>query len=247
MRAFGLAVLGVLAYLVFLVASLPASLVAQRVARETVQAVQLEGARGTAWKGEARLRVEGTSLGLLQWRWQPASLAAGRLGFALHVNEPHLEAAGELARGIAAWELRGTARGSAEALGAAIPQVAPWRPQGSVDLDVPALSWTPSSLAGEARLEWREAGVGIAEVRPLGHYRAELRGDGAAARVTLATLQGPLQLAASGSLTPQGRLSLRGEARAEGPQAAALQPLLDLIGPRNPDGSRTFGVGSGAP
>ena len=242
MRILRFAVLGVLAYLVFLAATVPAAFVAAQVERETRGALHFEEARGTLWSGQAR------ASGLpIQWRLRPASLAAGRVGFDIHVNEAGLKAAGEVGRSLRAWHVQGLkAEGSAAAAAALLPVLAPWRPEGSVVLDAPSLAWTDSAIEGAASLEWRAAAIGISDVRPLGTYRAQLRGEGGEARIALATLDGALRLAGRGTLTPRGQLAFRGEARAEGPQAGALQPLLDLIGPRRPDGSRTFGVGSGS-
>jgi len=43
-----------------------------------------------------------------------------------------------------------------------------------------------------------------------------------------------------GTLEALARFAFSGEARGEGPDAAALTPLLDLLGPRRPDGSRAL-------
>jgi general secretion pathway protein N len=58
--------------------------------------------------------------------------------------------------------------------------------------------------------------------------------------VTLATLDGALRLAGTGTFTPPGALVFAGDARADGPSAAALEPLLNLLGPRRADGARTL-------
>ena len=247
MRGPALLALLALAYGIFLLWEMPASFVASRLERESRGALRLAEARGTLWRGQARARLMTPAgempIEQLQWSLNAASLAAGRLGFTLHANDPGLKATGELARGPDAWQAHDvTLQGPASALVPFIPLLANWRPEGEVTLRAKRLAWTRSSIDGDGQVDWRSAGVILSEVKPLGHYRVEVRGEGAQARVTLTTLEGPLRLSGNGTVTPAGRVSFKGEARAEGPQAASLQPLLDLIGPRRPDGSREITI-----
>jgi hypothetical protein len=59
--------------------------------------------------------------------------------------------------------------------------------------------------------------------------------------VTLATIDGVLRLAAEGTWSA-GHLALNGDARATGPDAAALEPVLDLLGPRRADGAHALRI-----
>ena len=54
------------------------------------------------------------------------------------------------------------------------------------------------------------------------------------------TLEGPLRITGQGTLASPARLAFSGEARAEGDAAKALEPLLDLLGARRPDGARAL-------
>ena len=248
MRRWAFAVLGLAAYGVFLVVMTPASFVAARVEKETRGVLRLHEPRGSAWSGEARASLQApgggsASLERVSWRLRAASLAAGRLGFSIHVNEPQVKAAGELARTFGDWQVHGL---HAEAIGAYVgalfPLASAWRPEGTIVADVATLRWTPRSMHGDARLEWRAAALGLSEVKPLGSYRADIHAEGAQARIALATLDGPLKVSGNGTLGAGGRLRFAGEARAEGPQAGALQPLLDLLGPKRADGSREIAI-----
>lgn len=247
MRGPALLALGALAYGIFLLWEMPATFVAARLERESRGTLRLGEPRGTLWRGQASARLVTPAgempLQQLQWRLNPASLAAGRLGFTLHVEDPGVKAAGELARGPDAWQAHDvTLQAPASALTPFMPVLAAWRPEGELILRSRRLAWTPSSIEGDGQVDWRSAAVGLSDVKPLGHYRVEVRGEGAQARVKLTTLEGPLRLSGDGTLTPGGRLSFKGEARAEGPQAAGLQPLLDLLGPRRADGSREITI-----
>ena len=243
MRSAALAALGIAAYAVVLAATVPARFVAARIAGPG--AVEISDAQGTLWNGRARAIVAGGGatavLETVRWRFLPARIAAGRLAFALDASGPGLEGHGELERGLGAYGARDVhARADAAALAAFVPLAAGWRPEGAVTLAAPALAWDGREAHGEARLEWRDAALAIAAVRPLGSYRLEARAEGGPARIALTTLDGPLRLAGTGTFAPPGALAFAGEARAEGPSASALEPLLNLFGPRRADGARTL-------
>ena len=89
-----------------------------------------------------------------------------------------------------------------------------WRVAGRADIDIVGVSSRLSTLPA------------------LGSYRLSLVGDGSGnSQVTLATLEGPMQLSGSGTLGAGG-LHLRGEASAAAADEAALSNLLNIIGRR---------------
>jgi general secretion pathway protein N len=243
MRPAGLAVLGIATYAVFLVATVPARFVAERIS--VPGELELSDAQGTLWNGRARALVAAggpaATLDSVRWRFLPARLASARLAFALDASGPGLDGHAEVERGVGAYGARDVqARADAAALAAFIPLAAGWRPEGAITLTAPAIAWNGREAHGAARLEWRDAALALSAVRPLGSYRLEARAEGGPARVTLATLDGALRLAGTGTFTPPGALVFAGDARADGPSAAALEPLLNLLGPRRADGARTL-------
>jgi general secretion pathway protein N len=245
MRAAALAALGVAAYAAFLVGTVPARVVAPRIEAATGGRVALHDAEGTAWDGSARavIATPGGRLALdrLEWRFKPARLLAARVAFDVSASAPTLIATLEAARSPTRWEFAGVdAAAGAEALIAAVPWISAWRPEGRVALTSPALATDGTDLHGEARIEWRGAAVGLSEVNPLGTYRVDVAGRGPLADLVLATVDGPLRLSGKGTLTLPTRLEFSGEARAQGANAAALEPLMNLLGPRRPDGARAL-------
>ena len=252
MGRFGLFVLGIAAYALFLMALLPASFVAARIERATEGAVQLNDATGTLWRGAARV-VVATPAGpfaveRLQWIFQPLQLARGRAVYQLSGAAKDFRMGGEMGRSFGGWEIPLlNVTGSAAGTSSFLPLLAPWRPEGELALDVSDLRLEGGALLGKARAEWRNASLAISEVRPLGTYRVDLAGEGGPARVTLSTLKGPLQVSAQGTLAPPTRIVLKGEARAEAAFAEKLQPVLDLFGPRRPDGARSIELVANAP
>lgn len=245
MRLTTLAVIGAAAYATFLVVLMPASYVAREVEERSHGALQVHEASGTLWNGSGRATIATPAgplaLDRFTWRFLPSRLASGRVGFEVEGASLGFKGRAELARSPAAWEARDvTLTGEAAGAGSFMPLIAHWRPQGTLAVDAPRLTWDERELRGDARLEWRAAALALSEVRPLGSYRVELRGDGGPAKVTLQTLEGALRLSGQGTLAPPSRLAFSGDARGEAAHAARLAPLLDLMGPPRADGSRAL-------
>lgn len=241
MRARTLAILGIAAYAVFLAATLPASLVARWISMPGV--LELVNARGTLWSGSARAVAGGAELDNLRWRFEPAQLAAGRLGFSVDGYGAGLEGHGRIGRGPSTLEVRDLhVRGDAAALALFAPLAASWQPDGRVTLDATAIAWDGREARGTVRLEWHDAAVALSSVRPLGSYRAEARAEGGPVKLAVTTLDGPLRISGTGTFAPPGTLAFAGDARALPAAAATLEPLLNLMGSRRPDGAHTLEI-----
>ena len=242
MRARAIAITAAAAYLVFLVALVPASFVAERVAAATEGRVALANAGGTLWHGSARIRLTlaggWLDLDSLEWRFDPARLVAGRLAFDVKAMAQGLDAQVQVARAFSGWELRDAAlRATVASLATLAPVAARWRPEGRLNATTPLWQWNDRGARGEAAIEWREASLSLSDVKPIGSYRIVATGDGAIARLAVTTIDGPLTVSGKGSAGP-AQITFSGEAHAEGSTAKALEPLLDLMGPRRPDGAR---------
>jgi general secretion pathway protein N len=245
MRPVTMAVLGIAAYAVFLVATVPARYVAAKVQSGSQGRVQLSDATGTLWRGKAKAVVSASggalALDRLDWRFLPGRLAAGRIAFDVKAGLPGFETSGEIGKSFTAWEVRDfDAHGNVAWVAVILPWIAAWRPDGTALVTSPSFSWNGRDARGSMRIEWRAAGLSLVDLRPLGTYRAEVLAEGGPAKVKLTTVDGPLRLMGQGTLTPPSRLEFSGEARAEGADARSLESLLDLIGPRRADGSRAL-------
>ena len=245
MRVPALAALGVAAYAAFLVGTMPASFVLARAQAAQPGKFEVRESGGTAWHGSAKVTLATpggpVAVDRLQWHWRPSRLLAGRIAFDITAAAPGLDARYEGARTFTQWEARDlVARGDAAAMSTLLPWLAPWRPEGAVTITSPRLATDGVEVRGEARVEWRGAALALSEVRPLGTYRADIQAEGHAGRVKIATVEGPLRITGQGTLAPPTRFTFTGEARAEGPQAAALEPLLGRMGPARADGSRAL-------
>ncbi len=239
--------LGIAAYAAFLVATIPASVVAPEAAALSRGRVTLANPAGTAWSGTARasLAFPGATIVLdeVRWTFLPSRLLAGRVAFAIEARAGSLRARAEASRSPLAWQLHDlAATGEASALAAAMPFASAWQPGGILAIEATRLEWDGQRAAGSASLEWRDAALALSAVRPLGSWRAEATGDGPAIRVAVSTLKGPLRVSGKGAVAIPGRLSFTGEARAEPARERDLEPVLDLVGPRRADGARAIEV-----
>jgi len=243
MRPGSLAILGIAAYSVFLVATMPARWAAERAGARAN--VALHAVNGTIWNGDAQAVVGaggGTfTLEHVRWRLVPVRLLQGSLAYEIHANGSGIKAAGEVGRKLSGWHVRDFIASADAALAtAALPWMGPWRPEGNVTLEAASIDLDGASARGNAVVEWRDAASAMSEVKPLGTYRAEIAAEGPGANLRVTTVQGALRVAGQGRLEFPSRLTFTGEARGEGDKAKALEPLLNLIGPARPDGARAI-------
>jgi len=239
--------LGLVAYGVFLVATLPAAFVAGPVGKVSNGQVRLANAAGTVWNGAAKLELAlprlAATVDEVRWNFLPTRLAAGRLAFAVEARAAGLTANLEIARGPLAWRVRGLrAGGEAAALASLHPPLAIWQPGGTLAVEAEELAWDGRAASGKATVEWRDAALALSAVRPLGTWRGEAQAAGREVKVALATVRGPLRLSGSGTQPIDGRLTFSGEARAEPGRERELEPLLALLGARRADGARALAV-----
>jgi hypothetical protein len=245
MRTRTLVALGVVAYGAFLVATVPASVVTDAIARGSSGRVAFEGVEGSAWNGRAALRGQSeVLLDEVAWRFQPARLLAGEAAFAVNARRAGFDATAVVARTPGELRLREVkAQGSAASVVPLFPLASAWQPEGSVSIESDEFALGGNDSRGTARIEWREAALSLAPARPLGSWKANLTGNGPAIDIALATDKGPLRLAGKGALKsvmkgtlPDFGFTFEGTASADPGREKELEALLALIGPRRPDG-----------
>ena len=232
------------AYAAFLVALIPASVVAERVTAATGGQVAVADAGGTLWNGAARVRFTAAGGWLdvdsVEWHFRPMMLLFGRLAVDATANADGIDAKASIGRSFTAWELDNAAiTASVASVATLAPVAARWRPEGRLVVRIPRWEWNDRGNRGEMSFEWQQAAVSLSDVKPLGDFRVLAAGQGAATRITASTLKGPLQVSGEGSAGP-AEIRFSGEARADPSVGKALDPLLDLMGPRKPDGSRAL-------
>ncbi len=168
---------GVVAYLFFLVAGVPAALVLQHT--QWPDEVGWDQARGTVWVGGVQGPWwRGVRLESLEWRFRPWRLALGEAAVQARLAAPGLELTGDVAFGL--WSRRLSLSDMyGEGTGASVTRVfgLPVGLEGGFRLDVEGLTVpvedTPS---GTGRLDWRDAALTAGPSVGLGRVTAVLDG-----------------------------------------------------------------------
>jgi general secretion pathway protein N len=243
-RGVGLAILGVGAYVVFLVVNLPASWLGFALERSSRGALSLGEPAGTVWKGSGllALRSGGAFRGIadIEWRTNPLALFAGRLSVALSGAAPEAALRASVSLGARSVRFQNVdVSASAVLLEPLVPAAAFAKPEGRLRVLADSLEIGAAGVAGAATFEWLEAGV--LQVRGLGDYRLQITGRGERAELKLATLRGDLRLTGGGEWrAAQPRVvQLRGLAEAAA-ERKDLEPLLQTMGIPGPGPSRPF-------
>lgn len=239
-RLLGYSVLGLTAFLVFMLTQAPAALVtdhlSQRMAGFGVQAVQ-----GTALSGAVQgVRWRAFQAEHLVWRWRPLALFTGRLEFDLNIRDPEATLAGkvalELDRDLQFRALSG--RLPLAKLGTLMRQ--PALPmQGVVDFDLQELrlnaAGQPRSAHGLIRLLSLRTDLG--PPLDLGDFELRLRdAHPNSLQGTLKDAGGPLILEGILTVDPDGRYRFNGQAAVRDAGNQALRKTLQLLGPPNNNG-----------
>lgn len=241
--------LGVSAFTAFLVAGIPATVVTPLLVAHLPSAFRVTSTEGTIWRGALKLATSTRSgeHARLGWRFRPDRLLRGQLAAELVLTESSCRVGGIAGRGFSGMtvsDLAGICR--AERIAEWLPALAIWQPRGVVSTSGGSLALQSHRANGAVvldRIEGDQAltfdGIGVAQtmLESLGTYRMELAGDGAGLRIRLVTATGPLQLSGEGRYSPPAAVAFTGKAVAAKADAAALDPLLKLFGPRQPDGS----------
>lgn len=239
------------------VAMLPATWIAERVATQTQGRVLLADASGSLWRGSATLALSAgagsqtaTVLpGRLQWTLAFWPLLAGTAR-AVVTHTEAMAAPVTITATPGGWTVQsGAMRLPAsllEGIGAPFNTL---RPDGLMRADWSTLQGSFSGLKGGGNNAGNGSGDGngmrghvtlrieqvssaVSRLRPLGSYRAEIDWSGAGGgKLQLSTIAGPLYLEGSGTLGRQARFE--GTAHAEPDAETQLTSLLSLLGRRD--------------
>ncbi len=241
-RFVGYGLLGVLAFLWFLLLLAPATLVTDRIvarlpsfSAQTVDGLAVEGvARGVRWRG---VQIE-----RLDWNWRVLALLTGWLEFRLNVDDPGspLSVSGNVAINPERW-LRGRdltgqlpiARLVALAGLAGLPL------QGMVKFDLRELTLDaagrPQRVDGV--IDLLNARVTLNQPLNLGDFTIHLTpATPEGVQGTIKDSAGPLALEGTLNLLPDGRYRFTGQAAVRDASDQALRQVLNLLGPPSGDG-----------
>ena len=225
--------LGLAVFLLGLVAGAPASLIDAGLQHASDGRLRLAEARGTLWSGTGQIEIRDRTnrSGVAKpvtWVVRPAYLLIGQLRGEVGLDQatrrfPVTVSLTQVEVADAELDL------PASALGLGLPKLAPLGLTGSLLLRVARLSFGRGAVEGSATLQWRGAGSTYTQISPLGDYELRVEGEGTAARGSLRTLQGPLQLEGQGSSKSGANPVFQCTARVAPEYRQQLAPLLRMI------------------
>lgn len=236
--------LGIVAYVVFAVITLPAGVVLSRLERS---GISTDGISGTIWKGNAQvLRLPGAHLGSVAWDMHALALLTGRL-----TADIELKRTDGFAKTL--FTATPSKRLSFEDLSASLPLTAlpagvvPGGWTGTLNLrfaDLVVEDGWPTHLDGS--LEALDLSNPARRTGGLGSYKVVFPPDASAGDTiagALSDLGGPLQVTGTVQLKKSDRsYVVEGlvAARPDAPQNLAKS--LEILGPPDADGRRPFSV-----
>lgn len=238
---FGLLGLGLLFYLIFLLARWPADHAWQQIERLGIlpSEVQVRSVAGTLWHGELhQLEVAGMVINRVRWQVRFGTLFRGRLGLDLDVATE-----GGFLRGrlhISPWRLGAediSAQLPAKRLEPVIANYTPMAVQigGQLALAVKTLSADHDGAIREfdGRLAWHDGNLGVDNtVFKLGGLMSDLQSNDGVVQGELSDDGGPLALDGQWQLHPDGQYRLDARPVARGQASDALRDALAPLGNR---------------
>lgn len=237
-----------LLYVVFLVATAPASILFWAANKHfgPVFTLTAENSSGTLWDGEARGIVLSTKdkktrhLDQASWSLNLLWLLSGKLSADLMLAGDSIKGHGNLILDRNSIRLQQVNLSIPAALLADMaPRFGMWPLQGMVNIRSNSFLLQPDHYQGEGEATWAQAGISLSKVNPIGSYQITFSGTGKAVQFQLQTKTGPLELIGKGNWSQPASFEFNGSAKAR-EHESELRHLLGLIGKPNQDHSFTI-------
>lgn len=249
MRRYQLPILGITAYLIFLLMLFPAA-TAWSLFFPKGAPLQLQGISGSVWQGDATaVSWRGRAIGSLHWDLKLLPLLLGELGadFSAQSAQGYLQ--GEARVPLAFGSIRLSGLKGQFPLAEVMPLMPslpiPVAVAGTASLDIRQLEIDLATLTADAegRLNWHGAEVLSPQAFKMGNLQADITTDdkgGVAAQ--LKDLGGPLKLDAKFQFKPDRSYSLSGTVAAGREADASLQQALSWLGKADSGGKHRLSL-----
>lgn len=248
-RSTWLVIAGVSAFLLFIVAGVPASVALRWLGPDVLR---LSGVSGSLWRGAAAgANVGKLRLSETQWKLSPLGLLLGRVS-----GEVETKIGDGTAHGSVAVSLSGGFACTGCSFEGPIASLRPLIPalkavDGKVSIEMATLEirnkW-PTRAVGSAKLSNVPIGVSGQPPRdaPVGAFETTLSADpvpdDGAIEATIQDAGGPLELSARLSITRPGNFEFSGRAKARPGAPPEIVNALAALGPKGSDGSTELGL-----
>jgi|GEM_PF-3981464 len=237
---------GVLTYLLFLVALLPAGFVWSEVERRGIvpEEIALLGVHGTVWEGGVGTMVlpEGVTAAV-QWSTAPSDVLKAHLSWDVSAQLLGGQIDGRLSFGSRQLTVK-RVRGDFSAPAVVGPFLEwPVDLTGRIALELTSVVLTYGGRLQEMHgtVGWLNGGAGMGKAIPLGDLRAVLEESGQGGiKATLKDTGGPLMVEGIAELQPAGRVQVEGIAGTRRSADQSLVEALQMVGRADAAGRRKF-------
>lgn len=235
-------VLFAIAFIITLIVTAPATLLARMVEAGSNGQFVLANAGGTVWHGSATPAIRQrtgnfVALEKLHWDIDWLPLFTGKIITRLRWENVEQALPMVATFSFSQIELRNAILPlQAAILGELTPMLQPVQLSGKMQIKSDLFTFSKSGINGNAIADWTNAGSVLSTVNPLGSYRINLAGAGERLDVTLITTSGALLLEGKGSFTRNQGLKFQATARATAESKGRLDELLNNFGPESAPG-----------
>jgi len=238
----------VLAYLLTLLITAPASLLDSGLQYASKGRLLLANANGTVWNGSATpaLRTQDgglITLPFLHWEIAAPSVFSRKIKARLQWDVQPPASAMEVIISSSQIELHHVLlQLPARALEEASIMLKPAQFRGQLQIQGDSLLFSKRGIEGSAVVDWRQARSALSAIAPLGDYRLALNGAGNRIHIGLTTTSGVLQLQGEGNWVAGRGLEFNGKAQASAGNYDNLTELLHHLGPEISPGVHGFNL-----
>lgn len=241
-------VLGVLAYVMVLVLTIPAQQVYAywQSSRSANRYFSLSGINGSVWSGTAEQAViQGQVFNHVEWTLRPWTLILGKVGLSWRFQLPGKSGEASYGQGTTELGLGGSI--DFPELEASIPaataanmaRLGALRPGGTLDLNLEDVEWDGQALvSAEGQIVWRKAGVSLMKPVALGDLTLKLETSDKDIKGIISDNGGPLSAQGVITLAADGRYQFNGTFATRGDVSGdkTLENALRSMGRPGPDG-----------
>ncbi|HWK73353.1 MAG TPA: type II secretion system protein N [Povalibacter sp.] len=239
-RIWPLAVLGILAYVVFALATLPATVLVSRLA----PAISAAGVEGTVWRGSAQLLQAGNiSLGSARWNLHVLPLFIARVK--ADVEMKRSDGFAQTTVTLTSGRIRLEQVTASLPLSALPPAAAPGGWSGTINLKLASLTLEKGwPTQAEGTLETLDLTGPARRPANLGSYTASFDGEQTEGEVVgmLSDLGGPLEIVGAVRLKPDRSYVIEGVVATRPDAPKSISDTLQYLGPADEQGRRPFSI-----
>lgn len=237
-----------IAFIVTLIVTAPATLVAKIAEGSSNGQFVLANAAGSVWQGSATPAIRqrsGSLLALenLHWDIDFLPLFTGKIIVQFKWDNVAQAQPMEATVSMGKIEFRNALIPlQAVLIGELMPMLQPAQLSGQLQIRSEQVTFSKLGINGNALAEWVNAGSVLSTVNPLGSYSINLAGAGERLDMTLVTTSGALLLEGNGSFTRDQGLKFQVTARAAADSKGRLDELLNNLGPESAPGVHSLNL-----